>query len=492
MKLLDGILRSKYFKTSLRVKVVVVFMLPMILVLFILSYMHYVREQRELENQFQSFTIQLGDTALLGMKHAMLRNDQEVVTRILRNYGTNPSINAIRIVNLEFRIVESTKSEEVGKIFLTDQAGCDECHRYPPSERPRVIPIKLGNNEKILRVVTPIPNEPQCQTCHSADNSHLGVLIMDAPTNEISEHMQEDGIYNIAISLLSVLFVTIILYTLIQWLVIKRVGVIYEYLTAFAAGNFKVRIPKIWRTEDEITRLADHFNAIANTLESHEKEQREIVLIRQEAIEEERERIARDLHDGLAQLLAYLNTKISATRLLLKQRRPKVADDQLMQMEEVVQKETTEVRAAIIGLKLIGKEGASLYENLKDYVDMSNRLGDLRILFEHDSDVEKAHLSPEAEIHLLRITQEAIHNIRKHASASLARIGLHKEPGFLVLTIQDDGIGFDTWQSSMWHQPHFGLRTMGERAELIGATFKVESALGQGTRVSVRLKLKES
>lgn len=262
-------------------------------------------------------------------------------------------------------------------------------------------------------------------------------------------------------------------------------------MTAFAAGNFKIRIPKIWRTEDEITRLADHFNAIVDTLESHEKEQREIAIIRQEAVEEERERIARDLHDGLAQLLAYLNTKISATRLLLKQRRPKVADEQLAQMEDAVQKETTEVRAAIIGLKLIGKEDASLYENLVDYVTMCNRLDDLRIHFEHSPDVEEVRCSPEAEIHLLRITQEAIHNIRKHASASLAHIGLHKEAGFLVLTIEDDGIGFDTWQSSMWRQPHFGLRTMGERAELIGATFKVESAPDQGTRVSVRLKLKE-
>jgi len=491
MKLLDTILRSKFFKTSLRVKVLIGFAAPMILALAIFSYVHYIREQKELEEQIQTGTVRLGDMALLGMKNAMLKNDQEVVARIVRTYGTNPSINQIRIVDLEFKIVASGNSEEVGETLSTEQTGCEECHRYSPSERPQVIQLKLGEKEDVLRVVTPIPNEPQCQACHPAENNHLGALIIDAPMQVVFEHIREDQIYNIAISLLSILFVTAILYMLIQWLVIKRVGVLYEYLTAFAAGNFKIRIPKIWRTEDEITRLADPFNAIVDTLESHEKEQREIAIIRQEAVEEERERIARDLHDGLAQLLAYLNTKISATRLLLKQRRPKVADEQLAQMEDAVQKETTEVRAAIIGLKLIGKEDASLYENLVDYVTMCNRLDDLRIHFEHSPDVEEVRCSPEAEIHLLRITQEAIHNIRKHASASLAHIGLHKEAGFLVLTIEDDGIGFDTWQSSMWRQPHFGLRTMGERAELIGATFKVESAPDQGTRVSVRLKLKE-
>ncbi|MBI5839793.1 MAG: HAMP domain-containing protein [Chloroflexi bacterium] len=490
MKLLDKLLRSKLFKTSLRFKVVVAFVLPMILVLSVLSYMNNARVQKELEEQIQMTTIQLGDMALSGMKLAMLRNDQEVVTRIVQNYGTNPSINEIRIVDLEYQVVVSANTEEVGKIFSTDRAGCMECHRYSPSKRPRVTPLKL--NEEVLRVVTPVSNEPQCQTCHSADKNHLGVLIIDAPLSVIAEHRQEDQAYNVAISLLSILLVIVLAYMMIQWLVVKRVGILYEYLNAFATGDFSVRIPKVWRTEDEITRLAEHFNAIANALERHQKEQREIAIVRQEAIAEERERIAHELHDGVAQLLAYLTTKISAARLLLRQQRSKVADNQLSEMEDVVQKQALDVRAIIVGLRLLGQAGTGLVKSLKDYVAMCNRLGELNVLLEIGPGVDSLHIDPETELHLLRIVQESVSNARKHSSATEIRIKISVEDGELFLGIEDNGIGFDPWQIKLWRSPHFGLHTMGERAEKIGASFKVESAHGKGVQVSVRLKLKEN
>ena len=490
MKLLDKLLRTKLFKTSLRFKVTVVFVLPMLLILSVLSYVHNTREQKELEEQIQMTTIQIGNMALSGMKHAMLRNDQEVVARILRNIGTNPSIKQIWIVNPDFRIVESTNPSDIGQTIQTNQTGCSECHIHSPADRPRVIQLRVG--EDVMRVVTPIPNDPECQTCHSAEETHLGVLIIDAPLDEIAEHMQEDRVYNISISLLSILLVTGIAYMLIQWLVVKRVGVLYEYLNAFAAGDFSVRIPKVWRTEDEITRLAEHFNAIANALERHQKEQREIAIVRQEAIAEERERIAHELHDGVAQLLAYLTTKISAARLLLRQRRSKVADNQLSEMEDVVQKQALDVRAIIVGLRLLGQAGTGLVKSLKDYVAMCNRLGELNVLLEIGPGVDSLHIDPETELHLLRIVQESVSNARKHSSATEIRIKISVEDGELFLGIEDNGIGFDPWQIKLWRSPHFGLHTMGERAEKIGASFKVESAHGKGAQVSVRLKLKEN
>ncbi len=491
MKILNRILRSSFFKTSLRVKVMIGFAVPMILVLAIFSYVHYVREQKELEEQIQTGTIQLGDMALLGMKNAMLRNDQEVVTRIVRTYGTNPSISEIRIVNLDFEIVASANSEDVGKTLSTEQAGCEECHRYPPSERPHVIQLKLGEKEDVLRVVTPITNEQQCQACHPAENNHLGALIIDAPMDMVFEHIREDQIYNIAISLLSILFVTAILYMLIQWLVIKRVGVLYEYLTAFAAGDFSVRIPKVWRTEDEITRLADRFNEIADALERHQKEEREIAIVRQDAIAEERERIAHELHDGVAQLLAYLTTKITTIRLHLRKRSSRDAEGNLDQMEEAVLKQALEVRASIIGLKLVGQGGAGLVKSLRDYVIMCNRLGDFRVLLEVGDGAEEAFIAPETELHLLRIVQESVSNARKHSSATDVKINVSVETSELRLVIQDNGVGFDPWQTNPWKPPHFGLQTMSERADKIGARFTVDTAPGQGVRVSVWLKLKE-
>ena len=489
MKIIDAILRSKLFKVGLRIKVVIVFVIPMLLALSALSYLHNVREQGELEEQIETSTIQLGDMALSGLKHAMLRNDRQVITRILNNIGSNPSIKQIWIINSNFRIMESTNPADIGRIVQTDQAGCSECHKYPPATRPRVTRLLVG--EGVLRVVTPIPNEPECQACHSADSVHLGVLVIDAPLVKIQEHMRDDQTYNILFSLLSVVMVGLLAYLLIQWLIVQRVEVLYKSLAAFAAGDFSVRVPKRWRTEDEITRLADYFNNIADVLQRHQKEQNDIAIVRQEAIAEERERIAHELHDGIAQLLAYLNAKVSATRVLLSKERTTAADEQLSQMEDAVQKQATEVRASIIGLRLVGQSGSGLIKNLQDYVVMCNRLSNLNVILDVGPGVEALHIDPETELHLLRIVQESISNIRKHASATEAKIIVLIEDAELLIEIQDNGIGFDPWQNSFWKPPHFGLRTMGERAEKIKAVFKLDSAPGQGVRVTVRVKLEE-
>lgn len=489
MKIVDAILSSKPFKASLRIKVVIVFIMPMILALSVLSYLHNTGEQRVMEEQIESTTIQLGDMALSGLKHAMLRNDRQVIARILNNIGSNPAIKQMWLIDPDFRIVESTNPSDIGKLVQTEKAGCVECHKYPPANRPRVTRLRIS--EDVLRVVSPIANDPECQACHSADNIHLGVLVIDAPLVKIREHMRDDQIYNIVFSLLSIVMVAGLAYMLIQWLIVQRVEVLYKSLYAFAAGDFSVRVPKRWRTEDEITRLADHFNDIADVLQRHQKEQNEIAIVREEAIAEERERIAHELHDGIAQLLAYLTAKVSATRLLLSKDRTTAADEQLSEMEEAVQKQATEVRTAIIGLKLVGQSGSGLIKNLKDYVVMCNRLNNLNVVLEAGSDVEALHIDPETELQLLRIAQESISNIRKHAAATEAKIIIKLEGRELLMEIQDNGIGFDPWQSSLWRPPHFGLRTMGERAEKIKAVFRVYSAPGQGVRVSVRVKLEE-
>ncbi|MBI4277713.1 MAG: histidine kinase, partial [Armatimonadetes bacterium] len=98
-------------------------------------------------------------------------------------------------------------------------------------------------------------------------------------------------------------------------------------------------------------------------------------------------------------------------------------------------------------------------------------------------------LSPLVEIQLLRIIQEALANVRKHASASRAAVRFDTEGGFLVATIEDDGRGIDNGQQALGRGPRFGLQTMRERAESVGGTFTVESAPGHGTTVIVKVPL---
>jgi len=209
----------------------------------------------------------------------------------------------------------------------------------------------------------------------------------------------------------------------------------------------------------------------------------------QSLIDEERQRIARELHDGLAQLLGYVTTKAMAVRLMLKNRQTEAADQHLLQLEEAARELFVDVRQANLDLKMTGQSGAGLTATLKDFTAQFSRLSGLPVELAIAPAVESLSLTAEIELQLLRIVQEALTNVRKHASATNAWISLRINDGVLELTVSDDGQGFDPDHISTTHRPHFGLSTMRERAEAIGAEFDLDSEPGAGTRVTVRLSV---
>jgi signal transduction histidine kinase len=100
-------------------------------------------------------------------------------------------------------------------------------------------------------------------------------------------------------------------------------------------------------------------------------------------------------------------------------------------------------------------------------------------------------LDPEVVLHLLRIVQEALANVRKHADATQVRVGLHKEDGILTLSIEDDGRGYQPESALRPKDGKFGLLTMHERAREIDASLQIRSNPGVGTRVTVELPVGE-
>ena len=207
----------------------------------------------------------------------------------------------------------------------------------------------------------------------------------------------------------------------------------------------------------------------------------------QSLIDEERQRIARELHDGLAQLLGYVSTKAMAVRLMLKNRQTEAAHQHLLQLEEAARELFVDVRQAILDLKMTVQSDAGLIATLKDFSAQFSRLSGLPVELAIAPAVESLSLTAETELQLLRIVQEALTNVRKHASATNAWISLRLNDGVLELTVSDDGQGFDPDRVRTTHRPHFGLSTMRERAEAIGAEFDLDSEPGAGTRVMVRL-----
>ncbi len=205
------------------------------------------------------------------------------------------------------------------------------------------------------------------------------------------------------------------------------------------------------------------------------------------AVLEERERLARDLHDGLAQILGYVNTEVLAIKRLLASGREQEAEEEVTNLETAARRVLTDVREAILGLRASSRGLVpGLRKYLEDFASMTSAALDLRV----GDGVEGARLPPEVEIQLMRIVQEALSNVRKHASAAHATVALDVDDGGqLTLEVADDGRGFDPSRPVRAGWPRFGLQTMRERAEAMGGSFAVVSRPGEGTRVLVRVPL---
>jgi len=210
------------------------------------------------------------------------------------------------------------------------------------------------------------------------------------------------------------------------------------------------------------------------------------------AVLEERERIAHELHDGLAQVLGYINTQTLAVRKLLASNRTEEAGVQLEAMEKAAKRVYADVREGIFSLRtpLTGSDRLSdaVRKHLRNYREMPGAPASLEVV----EDGELPELPPTTEIQLMWIVQEALNNVRNHAAADSATVRFSTEDAELVVSIDDDGCGFTPERRARTGWPHFGLQTMRERAEAVGGRFEIESRPEGGTQVRVRLPLPQS
>jgi nitrate/nitrite-specific signal transduction histidine kinase len=205
--------------------------------------------------------------------------------------------------------------------------------------------------------------------------------------------------------------------------------------------------------------------------------------VRRLAILEERDRLAREMHDYLAQALGYLNLKASLTSGLLSSQQIDQVEAGLLELKQVTKEIYTDVREAIFSLRTATPPGLGLLPTLRDYLEEYERhYGVHADLVAQDY---PTGFSPEVDVQVLRIIQEALTNVRKHAQASCAWVRLEQEDSRLCITVEDDGRGFDPARSTRAGQRYFGLQIMRERAESIGGRLELDSRPGQGTRVVV-------
>lgn len=211
--------------------------------------------------------------------------------------------------------------------------------------------------------------------------------------------------------------------------------------------------------------------------------------LRDLAVAEERVRIAREMHDGLAQVLAYVNAKAQAVKGFLAKGNADEAGVQLDQLAVAAREVLTDVREGILALRTQTGPERGLGETVDDFARRWEDQSGVHASVSYDPDLR---LSPTVELQILRIVQEALSNVRKHSGARHARVELRRADGRLEVDVEDDGAGFDPEAGRAGDAPRFGLAIMRERAASIGGTIAYHSAPGRGTRVHVDVPLTET
>lgn len=202
---------------------------------------------------------------------------------------------------------------------------------------------------------------------------------------------------------------------------------------------------------------------------------------------EERERIGRELHDDLGQVIGYVAVQAQAALSRLAQGEMDETGAILRQLTDAAHEAHDDVRQYITGIRTPTPAG-TFRGALERYLEQLELRFGLRVLVSYPDELVDSPMTPEVETQALRIIQEALTNIRKHAGVQQARLIFSDHADDIQIIITDEGRGFALSATDTTATPnHFGLAIMRERAEAVGGSLTVRSVPNEGTQVVVRL-----
>ena len=231
-------------------------------------------------------------------------------------------------------------------------------------------------------------------------------------------------------------------------------------------------------------------DALAEMVERIAGESRAYSALIFESIEDERRRIGRELHDETSQSLAAALLNIDMALRGFEGCDQEV-QDRVANARALITHCLAQIKLLVYDLRPSMLDDFGLAAALRWYVKTHLDLSGLAV--ETDLDAADCRLPPEVETGLYRIAQESLSNVVKHSGATRATLRLETRPGYAVVAVEDNGVGFDRDDATAGAADRYGvgMLSMRERTAALGGTFHVESAVGRGTRVSVVIPLDE-
>lgn len=271
----------------------------------------------------------------------------------------------------------------------------------------------------------------------------------------------------------------------------QRMDYLSVLITQFANGNYQSKI--YFNEGDELTRIGNELNELGEKLQSQVKSLQRLADEKAElaktahksAVIEERQRIARDLHDAVSQQLFAL-TMMSEAAIKQLDHNPELAKEQMTEVASAAHQAQSEMRALLLHLRPVHLSGDPLPKGIKKLVQELQQKSQIEFQLHIDDTLK---LSEATEEHVFRIIQESLSNILRHANATVVKIELMKRGKELFIHVADNGKGFDL-SNNQEKKTSYGLKTMKERCDELGGTFTIRSNVNEGTYIDIRIPVR--
>lgn len=487
---------------SLRARVTLGVVLALVLILGTFTVAEYARHRAAALSNLSLVASYSGQVIEANLRHAMEESDFDEVQSLLDAIGESEEIRDVYLLNTSSQVTFAPHGVGVGARLDNSNPTCQPCHRLSPEMRPDSVVVTTSSGQSVFRSMRPIENSPECIQCHDPNERLLGLLLTDisvAPLESgLAAHLGEDLLWGSATILVTVLVVN----AAISRLVLRRLEGLAAAITGLGSGRLPTPLPT--GQPDEIGQLASTFNMMAQQVEARNAENLELSesLRRQSALrgkllsrlitaqEDERKRVARELHDELGQALGGLALQTQAMKQFITSDSGR-ALEQLDQTRELITETTDQMYNLILDLRPSSLDDLGLAAALRACADRN--LTGTGITLEMDSEKLTGRLPAETETALFRVFQEALSNVVRHAGAGRVRITLAQSNGFFEGEILDDGRGFDPEAVSMDEQTPRGLGLIGmhERIALCSGHLEIISRPGSGTRVRIRVPVEK-
>jgi signal transduction histidine kinase len=460
-----------------------------------------VSAQRERELSSMSLlTSQTGQVIEHILQRDMLVSDFDSIQDTFDDISQDERVRSLYLLDTQGNVIFAPRNREAPRSFDNSDPTCQPCHRLPPEERPSGVVITNAEGQRVFRSMHPVENRPECTGCHNEEERIIGLLLTDFSVTPIEGALATDIRHNLFWWIGGALLTVVLVNVVFDRTVLKRLRDLSRAMTDIGEGQPRAVIHDA--SKDEIGHVSASFNAMVQRLQTREQHNRALSQTLQQRMSErelllkrlmmsqenERRRVARELHDDLGQRLSSTALHIELARESMSEE-PKLADEQLEGVQTLIEEAVEAMHELIHNLRpaILDDLGlaAALHALCKKMLDPRDIAWNLHV------NGLKERLPSRVETALYRIFQEALHNTLRHAGATRVDLSLTCGEAAIEAEIQDNGVGFHSGNPAQSPEGTrgSGLLSIRERTEQFGGQVNIETGPDQGTHIHLRIPL---